>query len=367
MRKNTSFFSTSRSQSDSDNLTNHYIMKKITLLLFALPAIVNVQAQGVLAYANSPATQAKAFSVKGVSRIPWDAKNGLAYKEVQGANLGATSFAMMNNNRTAFLSDASNEIVITNDWNGQVLSRFPVALYPRDFAFDKGKFYVLTENMVTVYDVTGKQVNAIPFPGSYLGVMRLTRYNNATYLLLPSGNSVEIEANGAATQAIGHKGWITSAGNFVGTRLAGDNNYDVKIILANGNSYQKTFTADKKVGGVYVIGATATRIYIDVQTFVSESPVQVERHIVAIELNAGGLGNLVSSTKLPDSYYVLSDKDIEVEASGELLNMVTNAQGANVFSLTETNADQAQDYPASITAVKYHFNDHMVKENQTQK
>ena len=264
----------------------------------------------------------------------------------------------------AYLSDASNEIVITDQGTGNVLNRFPVSFAPRDFVYDGGKFYVLNENTVTIYGAKGDVLSTIPFSGSYLGVMRLARYNNATYLLLPSGNCVKIEANGVSVDPIGYKGWITSAGDFVGTRLAGGNNYELKIVSANGSSYQKTFAADKKVGGVYIIGATADRIYLDVQTYISESPVKVERNIVAIELNKGGLGNVLADVKLPDCYYVLSDKDIEVVASGELLNMVTTPQGVQVFSLTETSADKAQNYPASLLTVKYHFNDHLVKENQ---
>ncbi len=336
-------------------------MKKITLLLLTLP----VAAFSQVATSSSPATDMhKGYSVKPVTLTKWEPQSGLVYKEVQGANLGTTSFEMMQNNKTAFLSDASNEIVIVDDWTGSVVNRFPVSFAPRDFVYYGGKFYVLNENTVTVYDATGTTVNTISFPSSYVGVMRLTRYNNATYLLLPSGNCVKVEANGASVDPVGYKGWITSVGDFVGTRLAGGNNYELKIVSANGSSYQKTFTADKKVGGVYIVGATADRIYLDVQTYISESPVKVERNIVAIELNKGGLGNVLADVKLPDCYYVLSDKDIEVVESGKLLNMVTTPQGVQVFSLTETEADKAQNYPASLLAVKYHFNDHLVKENQ---
>src|SRR5207244_150657 len=119
---------------------------------------------------------------------------------------------------------------------------------------------------------------------TYLGVERLARFNNATYLLLPSGNSFNIESGKESS------GWITSAGHSVVTKLNGDNSYSVKIITAGKKNFEKIFNNDKPVAGVYVVGATKNRIYLDVQTYISQSPITVERHIVSVDLNQKGIG-----------------------------------------------------------------------------
>jgi len=293
----------------------------------------------------------------------WDEQSGLHYKQVPGFNLGVTSFAVIDKNKIAFLSDASNEIVIKSQSPDSILSRFPVLTAPRDFTYDNGNFYVLGESQVGVYDVTGKMVRSISYPASIVGVERITRYNNATYLLLPSGYSAEIESAGNVIQPLGHIGWITSSGNYVYTKISG-NTYSVKVVTADGKVFEKSFTADKKVGGVYVVGSTTDRIVLDVQTFITESPIQVERHVVSIGFSTSGIGEIASTIKVPDCYYVLSNKELSVSADGSVTNMVSSPQGVYVFSLKETTNEKTQNYPDALLAVRYHFNDHLLTVDQ---
>jgi hypothetical protein len=295
------------------------------------------------------------FNVHELSASKWNSQDGLIYKKAPGVNLGVTSFEVIADNKIAFLSSASNEIIITDKTTGKAIKKFAVSFSPRDFVYDKGFFYVLDEHLVNVYNEVGKLIKKLDFPNSYLGVERLTRYNNATYLLLPSGNSFDIES------AREYDGWITSSGNFVLTKLNEGNSYSFKVITTSGKSYEKTLSTDKTVAGVYVVGATDNRIFLDVQTYISESPISVERNIVAIELTKNGLGSINASIKVPDCYYVLSNNDFHVSANGNILNMVTSPQGVFVYVLTEVKAAKAVGYPASLTAEKYHFNDHLIQ------
>jgi hypothetical protein len=43
--------------------------------------------------------------------------------------------------------------------------------------------------------------------------------------------------------------------------------------------------------------------------------------------------------------------------------MVTTPQGVYVFSITETKSGLTQKYPQAILDMKYHFNDHLIKED----
>ncbi len=305
--------------------------------------------------AQSRQGQSAGWNVKEISMTKWNEQNGLPYSKLPGVNLGAVSFEVISENKIAFLSNASNEILITDKASGKVVKKFPVSFSPQDFVYDKGFFYVLDEQFVNVYSESGAFVKKLTFPNSYLGVERITRFNNATYLLLPSGNSLNIELSRES------EGWITASGNFVITKLTGDNSYSIKVITAGGKVYEKTLNSEKTIAGVYVTGATDSRVFLDVQTYISESPISVERNIIAVELHAGGLGNIVNSIKVPDCYYVLSNNDFHVSADNSILNMVTSPQGVFVFSLTETNKAKKAGYPALLTAVKYHFNDHLIQ------
>lgn len=338
---------------------------KNTLLLFSLAIALfktSFGQQDVVASANEPLK--KGFSVHEICSSKWDAQNGLAYKKAAGANLGVTSFELMDKNRLAFLSDASNEIVVIDKLNGKTLSKFNVASAPRDFVCDKETFYVLYENRLMLYNEKGKEIKTFFFGNSFPGVVRMARYNNATYLLLPSGNSVQIETGGNETKPQAFKGWITSSGNFVITQLNGGNSYSVLINTTDGKSSEKKFSTSKKAAGVYVVGSTKTRLVLDVQTYVSESPISVERHIVSIELGATGLGNIVSDIKVPDCYYVLSNKDFAVLDNGTVMNMLTSPSGIFLFSLHETELAKTKNYPASLLATRYHFNDHLQESHE---
>ena len=300
------------------------------------------------------------YDVMQVSEVKWDSTLGIPYKMVPGANLGATSFSVVDHTRIAYLSNATSEIIITNRATGKAVRKFQVVFAPRDFVYDKGHFYVLSENLVTVYDSTGKETRNIPIPDSYLGIERLTRYGDATYLVLPSGNSLVIESAGEPIQSKEFEGVITDAGYFVKTQFTGINSYSLKVTMTD-KSYEKIFFTDKKIAGVFVVGTTRKRIVLDVQTFISENPIFVERSILSIELKTDEIGNIVSKTNVPDIYYVLSNRDVYATGAGEIYNMVSAPSGLFVFSLSEIKSGITRDYPITLRRTKYYFTNHLLK------
>lgn len=302
-----------------------------------------------------------ALDVKQVTTSKWNTQDGVPYAQVPGVNLGAISFEVLSGTEVAYLSAASNEMLVADANSGSVMKKFPVLFAPRDFAYDNGNYYVLNADKVEVYDNNGAFVKSILFPNNkYTGVERIARYNNSTYLLLPDGNSLLIESNGMPAAFKEYEGWITSSGSFVATKITGNNTCSFTVITANGNRFVKNITTDKPAAGIYVTGATANRVYIDVQTYITGNPISVERKIVEYEITANGIGKEVSVTRVPDCYYVLSNNDFHLAANGTLLNMVTAPQGVYVFTLSE-NKSATATYPDFITAQKYHFNDHMLK------
>lgn len=335
------------------NLINTITRQLLAFALLALVLAVQAQSQSLPA----------AFDVQQISSTAWNTPDGIVYTQVPGANLGATSFEVLGNSRIALLCNSTGELVIVNTADGKAIQRFPVAFAPRDFVYDKGEFYVLSQLQVDVYDEIGNVMNSFAFPQNYAGVERMARYNGATWLLLPSGKSAMIETDGQVVEPIELEGWITSSGNRVATKLAGENTYIIKLFTESDGESESSFQTDKKVAGAYVVGVTKDRIYLDVQTFLSESPISVERKIVSIEIQSMTLDKIVAEIKVPDVCYVLSNKDISVFADGTLYTMITDEEGIFIFSLSEITTGKGinRPFPDFLTNKSYHFNDHLIK------
>jgi len=343
----------------------------LTLLLHRdedenLIAPVPGQRNSGLQEAVNPVKPTKAvpnFNISQLSASEWNTPLGLPYSQVPGANLGPTSFVIMDESRIAFLCNSTSEIIITNKSTGKSIEKFKVTFAPRDFVYDKGNFYVLYENKVIAYDEKGSEIAKYQIPGEYQGVEKLMRNHDATYLLLPSGNSLLIENSGTPVNPVEYNGVITGTGQFITTRITGNNTYAIKVLYSKNRTFEKTFTTDKKVAGIFVTGATDDRIILDVQTFISENPVSVKRAIASVEMNKNGLGSFVNSSEVPDCYYVISNRDFYVTDNGNIYNMMTTPEGVFVFSLTETKSDKTPGYPSSIAETKYHSNDNLIKLN----
>lgn len=328
--------------------------------LFLISIIVVVNCWGQKPNNNLQST----FAVNQLSVIKWNDSNGIPYSQVPGANLGATSFEVLENNKIAFLCNSTSEIIVINEIDGKILNKFPVFFAPRDFAYNNGFFYVLGEKQVFVYDINGVEKNKFSFPDKYLGTERIYRFNNSTYLLLPSGNSLKIESNGNSITPIEYSGWVTSSGKYIKTQIKGENSYTVTVVLINSKINKKVFISENKVAGVYVVGSTKSRIILDVQTYVSENPIKIERKIISVEVNKTSVGNIVAEIKIPDVYYVLSNKEFSLLPNGLLYNMVSSPDGVSVFSLTEIKKSEKNNvngYPNVLIDKKYHFNDNLLK------
>jgi len=301
------------------------------------------------------------FNISRISKSEWNTPDGLPFSQVPGANLGATSFVIIDKNRIAYLCNSTNEIIITEKSTGKSIKKFQVSFAPRDFVYENGIFYVLSEYEVTLYNETGNMLKKHPFPNAFQGIERLVRNNDATYLLLPSGNSLMIENRGISIKPVEYDGIITGNGQFITTQIGGNNSFSIKVRNSDDSIFEKSFSTDNKVAGVFVVGATDNRVIIDVQTFISENPIAVERVVESIDLGKNRLGDIINRSKVPDCYYVISNKDFYISETVTIYNMMTSPKGIFVFSLTETNSEKSNGYPASLIETKFHPNDNLIK------
>lgn len=347
-----------------DFVKKQFAMKKVKygFLLILILIAIGIGIKTLIPKKDLPNVQDSfSYSISQISFSKWNTPTGIPYNQVPGANLGATSFQILDKNRIVFLCNSTGEIIIINNLTGESIQKFQVSFAPRDFVYENGIFYVLSEYEVTLYDEIGNEVKKYPFPTIYNGIKRLIRYNGSTYLLLPSGNSLMIETLGDVIKPREYQGIITSTGQFARTQITGNYSYSIIISTSKNKTFENSFTTDKKVAGIFIVGSTKNRVVIDVQTFISENPITIERIITSINLNNNGLGAIISSIKVPDCYYVISNKDFYVSEKGEIYNMMTSPQGIFVFSLTETKTEKAKGYPSSLVDSNFHTNDHLIK------
>jgi len=326
-------------------------MKNLCLILLLLMATSGCYPQNK--------SSESAFDVKQLLHLPWNSADGLTYREGPGSNLGVTSFEVMGKGQVALLSNAGNEIILADINKGMITKRFPVTYAPRDFAFDDDRFYVLTDFRVDVYDGDGQTLQTFGFPGSYVGVERITRAEGSTYLLLPTGNSLLIESQGRSVEPKVTEGWMTGEGATVSLLTTGPFICRVGLQQTDRTKHEETITTSKKIAGVFVAGASGSRVFLDVQTYVSENPIHVQRKIMILEMGEGKTGAQSIELIIPDVYYVLSNKDFSVPGDGILYQMITAPEGLFIFSLTGPNTGNG--YPDFLLNKTYHFNDHLIK------
>lgn len=301
------------------------------------------------------------FCVTEICNIPWVPIKGLPYVKVPGANLGAASFTYIDSNRIAFLCDATNEVVIVSLGSNKIVSRFNVDPYSQDIVFDNGKFYILNDNRIMVYNEIFEIDRIIPYSTEYNSTNRVVRYKNATYLLLPNNHSLLIEKDGAAVEPYEINGLITNNGNFFSSSLNSPNSFSIGYIKNDSTILLKEFMIPQPVAGVFIVGGTIDRVIIDLQLYISEAPVIIDRKLIAIEFADSQIGAIISVIDVPDCYYTFTNKDFYVGAEGLIYHMVSSPLSTYVFTLKECDQKGLIDYPEYIRNINYHFNYHLLR------
>jgi hypothetical protein len=320
-------------------------MKHFIYLFPLLFAIGNAHAQ----------TNAHGWDVEFIMTIPWNDQTGIPYVKVPGANLGAVAFAKVGNDKIALLCNSTNEIRVFSTSNGQLTKKFAVGFAPRDFVFDGSSYYVLFDRHVALYSLDGTEMKNVSFPDEAYGVSRFTVVDGAIHLWLPAGNSLTIYKNGKMFREE-HVGWICPDGSSVYTEIVAG---QAKATwYRDGAKTQRIFVMDRKVAGVFPVGVLQDKVILDVQTFISEGPVEVERHFVSMVIDDD---NALRMVKAPDTYYVYADRDIFQDSDGSLLNMVTAPDGVHLYRLALCSDNTCADFPEDLDTIKYHFNFNLIK------
>lgn len=331
---------------------NNYLLGLVVLL-------ATVNAHGQIEGSNNSGTKSK-INVIPVCNTSWNTPDGLDYITGVGMNHGATAVQSVDETTIAYLCDGSSKIYLVNILNGQTITSFNVAQSPTDFVYEDSTFFVLQDFNIISYNSFGEQLSIVSFPSNYSGVMRITRDNGTTYLLLPNGNSIGVERNGLPIITKEITGWICSDNKVVNAFISGNNSYEVNLNLGSELIYKNNFTTGAPIAGVYVIGTYENYIYLDIQTWISYDPINVKRSVVCIDIKKPSKN--ISEILVPDMYYVFVNHDIYL-SNGKLYHLITSPKAAHLFNIS-FNDPINNGYPVEISNVKYHFNDHIESSNQ---
>jgi hypothetical protein len=303
----------------------------------------------------------KSFGIKELLFIEWGHNPDFIYKKVPGANLSVTSFHVIDDSRVAFLSNSTSELIVVDSKIGNTIKKFNVEFAPRDFVYENERYYVLHERAVSVYDFDGQLTSTYPFGSKYVGVERILKVDNSIFLMLPSGNSLLIKSNKKGSEQVEFHGWMVNENYSFEAMFPSKNQYLIKLTDKEMRVIEKVYTNEKKIAGVFPIGISNNKLYIDVQIFVKEIPISVERRLIGIQINENELGKVILNQRIPDCYYVLSNKDFEVGYDGEIYQMITSPKGIHVFSFSKMDKETLHKFPDWLEKIKYHFNDNLIK------
>lgn len=288
--------------------------------------------------------------------IPWNTVGGIPYSEVPGANLGAVSFAVLDSDRVAFLCNGVSQIRVFSVATGEMLQALPVAPAPRDLVFSDDQYYVLYAHHVTVYSSAGEETRKLAIPEGVNDAWRIAATGAAVQLWRANGSELTFTPNGTATET-SSQAWTMPDGSQVYSAIV-EGQADV-VLFREGMEARRRFSMANKVAGVFPIGTIDDKVILDVQTYVSENPVAVERFFMAIEIDVPG--STCTLLRAPDSYFAYTDRDIYQNQDGELFHIISTPRGVHVYQLTLSESGALQDYPMEIRTLHYHYNDHLIK------
>ncbi len=219
---------------------------------------------------------------------------------------------------------------------------------PDFFAFSNSHLYLLygEEQSIKIFDSTG----------SYK-LRKSSPYNAASFdfdagggLIFNSDKFITAENNNSINS-------LPSECVFVTSRLT-----DRSFVFRKDNR-RILIQTEKKTASVRFIGVDSKgNIFFDVETFVSEIPCKVLRHIFVYDRN-----DVISSMiKLPDIYYAYMPKDVFVDNDGNIYHLLSNKNELELIKWNPVRHNKAAttseiDYPEEYS-FSFHYNS-MVNEH----
>lgn len=310
------------------------------------------------------------FDVRQISFTPWN-NESLKFREYEDGFMGLYSFQVLDEDRIAFLLEG--RITVIGRQNGRVLSSFSFSPDAKDFIYENGKFYILSQEFsIDIYDESGKLLKSVPFERNEDNyAFNIVRQNNSTYiqtskiehddiadphfLIKPIVTvfSRPVEKNGLPVN--GEKEKLPF---YPGLTVDQENSAGIcSVIITNkeGRTFNRSFPKDSDC---YVIGMTNNTVIFGIDnTLPDQSPNGHKNRIQSVEFNSErGFGNISAEIVMPHASfdpYVRSKKEFYFSQGGALYQMLTTEDGIFIFELKETKLGVPHSsYPASLNTEK---------------
>lgn len=338
------------------------IQRKLPVYLFAILFIFF----GKMANAQ-PQTGEHKINVDQIFNIDWQSHQALPYQKDLSLNSSFIAFEALQENKTAFLTDV-NDAIIIYDAQGNLVNSFNLNVKPLGFTHHKKTFYVLTEDAVVLYDETGKKQDntKIDFPNR--GFYRIKAFNDEVYLFDANGTSIPVNSPDNVL-----RGWLLNDGSFAETVLSASQNYLLRWFDEDNDfGFKKEIVSNQKLACAIVLGADEDNIYVDAQYIVNENPLEIDRYIESISRNDTETKTLfvdkgeVTRIKLPSVYHTYTKRDVSVTDSG-VLHSVSSPAGVHLFKLSNEASDTNnvlktnRTYPQNLLGVRHHYNNELLK------
>lgn len=295
--------------------------------------------------------------VTNIFSVAWgNSQDKIPYTKSPGINVGAHSFAVLNDSTIAFLLLEPAEIrIFTN--NAGLHQKISLDFQAIDFVFDGEMFHLLGLHAIHSYGLDGQNV-AVTRLGKCASLFkRITKIGNDIWLWLGDGNSVRFEHSKEVDCSSSYQGWIVSENSFVKASVDG-NRYDFALYNTQQRiNIKREYTSDSDVAGIFPVGIKNNKLVFDLQEFENQNPIEIKRSILAIDLNSLE----VTSLKMPDCYYVYVDRDIYKDLTGSIYTMTTCENGIEVFEVGTCESINCSGYPQELTSKNYHYNHHLIK------
>lgn len=287
-----------------------------------------------------PWQERKSFS-PDMNEVPEDGKLVHMTDEQTNSSTGIIGFQVLPDR--IIYDNLYAGIVVIDIRTGKTISNFHPSTHRSDFLYDDGKYFVVTDESLDVYDESGNLTQSFPFQHNYLGY--IVRNNGSTYMV----SVVEDANNNNPNKYISLE--IEHDGKPVGRIIDGAINESGSIFYANPNEMKDIAFTTKKGDKVTLklkssiehftgfAGLSNDRFFLYERTR-STKNADSKLHLSVWDID--NFSRPMARTELPfDSFPFINTgaPGIQIMPDGTVYQLVSNKHGAFVFKITEVDAN----------------------------
>lgn len=303
------------------------------------------------------------FQITSIGTLYWQGKDALPYHQDYGDNHSFLTYQVIGNQKIALLSTFEHQILIYDLKSGHLLSKFDLPIQAEDFAVANGKYYVLGENQVRVFEESGIELKVIHFstekmnemvPVSHIRAIGENIYveshEAAAYLIEVAGKTVPVER---------FEGWALNPHVFGSIMLQDENIFSLQLLDNLGHLISaKQFEVGDKLVSAILVGAEENMLYIEMHFLTQEEPFQMKHQIAVIEVKKNIITELVSIIDAPKVRYTFFDQSAKLSKFG-LTYLVSSPENVQIFRLVKERKDGTSNaFPLELMQMDYDYANH---------